>query len=131
MIPSWRSLPIRSRSSTTASRWTWSWSRAFSMAIPAWTREHLDEPLVVLGELGRADLVGEVEVADRRALDRHGHAEERAHRRMVGREAELSRVRGDVADAERPALADDQAEQAVTRRQRPDRARGPRARSRS
>ena len=46
MIPSWRSRPIRSRSSTTASRWTCSWSRAFSIAIPAWQGEHLDEPLV-------------------------------------------------------------------------------------
>ena len=37
MIPSCRSLLIRSRSSTTASRRTCSWSRAFSIAIPAWT----------------------------------------------------------------------------------------------
>ena len=36
MIPSWRSCPIRSRSSTTASCLTCSCSRAFSIAMPAW-----------------------------------------------------------------------------------------------
>ena len=35
MIPSWRSFEIRSRSSTTARRRTCSWSRAFSIAMPA------------------------------------------------------------------------------------------------
>ena len=55
MIPSWRSLPIRSRSSTTARRWTWSWSRAFSMAIPAWSANISTSSLVLVGELGGAD----------------------------------------------------------------------------
>jgi hypothetical protein len=35
MIPSCRSREIRSRSSTTTSRWTCSWSLALSIAIPA------------------------------------------------------------------------------------------------
>ncbi len=37
MIPSCRSLPIRSRSSTIASRWTCALSRALSIAMPAWS----------------------------------------------------------------------------------------------
>ena len=55
MMPSWRSLLMRSRSSTTASRWTCSWSRAFSIAIPAWRANVSTSALVVLGELVGAD----------------------------------------------------------------------------
>ena len=42
------------------------------------------------------------------------------HRRVVGREAVGVRVPRDVRDAQRDAVADDRAEQAVTLRQRPD-----------
>ena len=61
---------MRSRSSTIASRWTCSCRRAFSIAIPAWTRERLDQPLVGRRELRGPGLVGEVQVADRAALHR-------------------------------------------------------------
>ena len=64
-------------------------------------REHLDERLIVLGELGRADLVGQVEVAHRDAGHDDRHAQERAHRRVMGREARAVRVRRDLGDPER------------------------------
>ncbi len=82
--------------------------------------EHLDEHLVHLAELGGVALVREVEVPDRPALGHHGDAEERGHRRVVGREPVGIRVVGDVRDAVRLALADDQAEQPVPARRRPD-----------
>ncbi len=49
--------------------------------------EQLDQALVAVGELGGALLVGQVQVADRPAADRDGHAQERGHGWMVGREA--------------------------------------------
>ena len=80
---------------------------------PGVERERLDEGLVVLGEFGRVDLVGQVEVAERDALDRDRDAEEAGHRRVVGREARAARVGADVGDPERAVLADDQPEQAA------------------
>ena len=47
------------------------------------------------------------------------HAEERVHRRMVGREAVALRMRGDVRDPVRPVLADDQPQQAWPRGRSP------------
>ena len=120
MIPSCRSWPIRSRSSTMASRWTCSCSRAFSIAMPAWTREDLDQRLVVLGELVGAGLVGEVQVADRATLDRDGHAQEAVHRRVIRREPVAPRIDGDVRDPERAVLPDDEAEEPVAPGQVPD-----------
>ena len=87
MIPSCRSWLMRSRSSNIARRWTCSWSRAFSIAIPAWTANVSTRRPVILGELVRARLVGEVEVADGSALDRDRNAEEAVHRRMMRRKS--------------------------------------------
>ena len=67
------------------------------MAIPAWSANVSTSALVVLGELGGARLVGQVEVADRPALHRDRDAEEAVHRRVMRREAVASRVDGDVA----------------------------------
>ena len=53
---------------------------------PGVDRERLDEPLVVLGELVGARLVGQVEVADGAALDGDRDAEEAVHRRVIRRE---------------------------------------------
>ena len=120
MIPSCRSWLIRSRSSTTARRWTCSCRRAFSIAIAGVAGERLDERLVGRGELLPGRLVGEVQVADRAALHRHRDAEEAVHLRMVRREPVASLVEGDVGDPDRAVLADDQAEEAVTARQGAD-----------
>ena len=65
MIPSWRSSPIRSRSSTTASSSDLLVEAGVLDRDPGVEGERLDEPLVVLGELVGAQLVGQVEVADR------------------------------------------------------------------
>ena len=107
---------MRSRSSTIASRWTCSWSRAFSIAMPAWTAKVSTRRLVVLGELVGAGLVGEVEVADRATLHRDWHAQEAVHRRVVRREPVAPRIDGDVRDPERAVLPDDEAEDAVAAR---------------
>jgi hypothetical protein len=53
-------------------------------------------------------------------VDRHGHSEERVHLRVVPREAEAPRVLHQVLDPDRPVLADDQAQDAVAARGRPD-----------
>ena len=55
-----------------------------------------------------------------RPLTRDRDAQEAVHRRVVRREAVAPRVDRDVRDPERAVLADDQAEQAVAARQRPD-----------
>ena len=115
---------MRSRSSTIARRWTCSCRRAFSIAIPAWTANVSTSALVGLRELGGAGLVGEIQVADRAALHGDRHAKEAVHRRVVRREPVSSRIDGDVGDAERAVLLDDQAEEPVAARQRPDRGPG-------
>jgi hypothetical protein len=61
--------------------------------------ELLDETLVLVGEGAPAGLLGQVEVAEHRAPDPDRHAEERPHRRVVGREADRRRVGGEVSQA--------------------------------
>ena len=82
--------------------------------------EHLDEPLVFLTELPVGLLVREVQAPNGTTLGRHRNSEQRMHRRVVRREAVAARVCGNVGDAQRTALADDHAQQAVAARQRPD-----------
>ena len=82
--------------------------------------EELDDPLVGRVELGPAALVGHVQVADGSAMHGDRHAEERVIGRMVRREAVRSRVRRDLRDPDRAPLVDDQAQQPVALRQRPD-----------
>ena len=118
MIPSWRSAPIRSRSSTTASARPARGARAFSIAIPAWRANVSTSALVVLGELVAPSLVGEVQVADRAPLDRDRDAEEAVHRRVIRREAVAPGVSRDVGDPDGAVLADDQAEEPAPARQR-------------
>ena len=62
-------------------------------------------------------LLGQVEVAEHLVADPHGHPEERAHRRVVRREAVRRRVRGDLVQPQRLGAVDDQAQQPVTFRQ--------------
>ena len=84
---------------------------------PGVDREGLDERLVFRAEPGGADLVGQVQPAQGRALDRDRDAQEAGHRRVVRREARAVWVGGDVRDPERAVLADDQPEQATALRQ--------------
>ena len=72
--------------------------------------ERHDDLLVVLGELRRALLLGEVEVAEDLVADAHRHAEEAVHRRVVRREAVRVGVLGDVGHPHRAGLVDQQAE---------------------
>ena len=76
-------------------------------------RERTDELLVDLGELVRALLLGQVEVAEHLVAHADRDAQERGHRRVVGREAEGVGVRGEVREPQRPGIADEQAEDAV------------------
>ena len=91
---------------------------------PGVDRERLHEALVRLGELGGADLVGEIQVADGAALHGDRHAKEAVHRRVVRGEPVSARIDRDVGDAERAVLLDDQAQEAVAARQWPDRGSG-------
>ena len=119
MIPSCRSLLMRSRSSTIG--------QPLDLLVQAGV---LDGDRGVDGRTSRrapgrprensrgAGLVGQVQVPDRSALHRDRDAEEAVHRRVVRREAVATRVDGDVRDPERLVLADDQAEEAVAAGQR-------------
>ena len=55
--------------------------------------EGLDQRLVVRAEIGSALLVGQVQATDHVPLDRHWHAQEGVHGRVVGREAVALSVR--------------------------------------
>ena len=66
-------------------------------------------------------LLGQVEVAVGDAAQQDRHAEERAHRRMAGREADRARVLGQVVQAQRLRVADQHAEDAAPARQVADR----------
>ena len=72
-----------------------------------------DRFLVLVGEVGAALLLGQVEVAVGDAAEHDRHAEERAHRRMAGREPDRARVRREVVQAQRRRVADQHAEDAA------------------
>jgi hypothetical protein len=80
-------------------------------------REGGDDPFVLVGEVGLADLLGQVEVPEDLVPDPHRHPEERAHGRVVRREAVRRGVLGDVVQPQRLGLVDDQSQQPVTDRQ--------------
>ena len=90
--------------------------------------EQRDELLVLVGEVLAALLLGEVEVAVGDAAQHDRHAEEAVHRWMSGREADRTRILGQVVQPQRLRLADQHAEDAATARQR---RRSPRAGSSS
>ena len=73
-----------------------------------------DGILVLLGELRAVVLLREVEVAEDAAADRHGHAEERCHRWMVGRESYGAWVVLDALESQRSSVFDKGPEDAVT-----------------
>ena len=70
--------------------------------------------LVVLGELPAATLVGQVQVAEHLVTDPDRDAEETAHRRVPLREAGRRPVGGDVRQAQRPGVVDQQTQQAAS-----------------
>ena len=120
MIPSWSSCPIRSRSSTTASRWTCSCSRAFSIAMPAWWANistscwsaAVNSPAPRLSVRYRLPTARPLTVTGTPRSERIGG--------WFGGKPYESGWRRDVRDPERPALADDQPKQPVPRRRRTD-----------
>ena len=69
--------------------------------------------LVILGEPAATALIGQVQVAEHLVADPHRHAEKAAHRRVPVREARRCRVRGDVGQAQRARIVNQQAEQAA------------------
>ena len=69
--------------------------------------------LVLVREVAAALLLGEVEVAEDDAAHAHGHAEERLHRRMPGREPDRARVAREVVQAQDAVVADERSEDAA------------------
>ena len=69
-------------------------------------------------------LLRQVEVPERTAAKQDRHAEEAAHRRMVGREADGARIVGDRLEPQRPGVGDQRAEDAATARKVADPRRG-------
>ena len=69
------------------------------MAIPAAERESLGQCLVLVGERGRALLVGQVEIAVDLVPDAHRHPQERGHRRVARRKPVATRMLFDVIEA--------------------------------
>lgn len=84
-------------------------------------RQHDQRRLVVVGELRRPLLLGEVDVAEDLAQRLDRRPEERVHRRVVRWEAGRPRIGTDLGDAHRSPFPDQQPEDAVTHRQVPDR----------
>ena len=75
--------------------------------------ERADQLFVDFGELLGALLLGEVEVAEDLVAHAHRHAEERRHRRVVGRKPERVRVLREVREPQRSRITDQQAQDAV------------------
>ena len=84
-------------------------------------RKQGDELLVLLGELGAAGLLGQVQVPVGDAAQQNRDPEEGAHRRMVRREAHRALVLGEVGEQQRLVLRDQHAEDAAAARPLADR----------
>ena len=78
------------------------------------TGQQRHELLVLFGEGLAAGLLGQVEVAVGHAAEQDRHAEERAHRRVTGRESDRARILGEVVQAQRVRLVDQRAEDPAT-----------------
>ncbi|NCL76835.1 hypothetical protein AIIKEEIJ_04321 [Rhodococcus sp. YH1] len=76
-------------------------------------REGLHDHLVVLGERLTIGLLGEVEVAERLTVHPDRDTQEGPHGRVVGREAGRGHVLGQIVEADRFRLFDQQSEQSV------------------
>ncbi len=71
---------------------------------------------VLVAELGGALFLGQVEIADDTGPADDRHAQERMHRRMIGREPDRRRMPLEVGHPNHLALPDDQPEHAVPHR---------------
>ena len=83
-----------------------------------------DELVVVVGEVVSTLLLGQVEVAVGNPSQQDRHAEEAAHRRMVRRKPDRARIIGEVAQAQRPRLPDQNPEDSPAAGQLADRGLG-------
>jgi len=83
--------------------------------------QQLHELLILLGEVRAALLLGEVEVPVRDPAEQDRHAEERAHRGVVGWKADRARVVSEVVEPERPGVGDERSEDAAAVRRIADR----------
>ena len=86
---------------------------------PRGARQRNRDGLVACGER-TTPLLGEVEIAEDRVTSTDGHAQERSHRRVTGRESDRVRVRLELLEAQRPRVADDEPKDATTARGMPD-----------
>jgi hypothetical protein len=76
----------------------------------------------ILGiELRRAHLLCEVDVAEDLPARLHGRAQERLHRRVVGREADMARIPGDVWQPQRLGISNQHAKDSLADRERSNR----------
>ena len=96
---------MRSRSDTRASRRTSSWSRARSIAIPAWSAKLSTRRASASVNSSASLLLGQVEVADRGAAHGHRRPKEAVHLGVRRREPVPARIGHHVADEDRPVLA--------------------------
>ena len=119
---SWRSRAIRSRSSTSASSCTCEQPGVLDGDAGRPCQAD-DELLVDVGEDFRRSLVGEVQVAEHLVAHADRDPEERRHRWMVRRESVAVGVLGEVGQAQRLGVDDEQPEDAVTLGQVADRRR--------
>ena len=78
------------------------------------------QTLVLLAELGRALLLGQVEVAEHLVPDPDGHAQERPHRWVVRREPVAVGVGVEVGEPQGLRIHDEQAEDTVALGEGPD-----------
>jgi hypothetical protein len=76
--------------------------------------------LVLVGELGAALLLGQVEVSERNAVEHHWNTEERLHPWVIDREPVGMGVATDVGHAQRRRVIDQLSEHAAAGRQRTD-----------
>jgi hypothetical protein len=106
---------VRSRSSTAPStrRAAPSGPVRISPAAPGRRGQTDDQLIVDVGEHLDRGLVGEVEAADHLVTNQDRHAQERAHRRVVGREAVAVRVLAQVGQPQGLGVDDEQPQDAV------------------
>ena len=111
---SWRSRAIRSRSSTTASWWTLALNLALSIATPAAAARPTTSSSSSALNVVSGRLVGQVEVAEDLVAHQDRHAEKRLHRRVVGWKSEAVGMPGEIGQAQRTGVGDEQTEDPVT-----------------
>ena len=87
---------------------------AYRMVLEAFWKGDLEELAYLTAEDVRASFAAAI--AEREAAGHHRDAQERPHRRVVGREADRAGILGDVVQAQRPGVAGQQAAAAAALR---------------